>query len=43
MKRFFIVLIVCTLMAIVLGSCQGNKKCPAYSQNNTEQPAHSRS
>ncbi len=33
MKKASIVLAVCLVIAIVLGSCSGSKKCPAYSQN----------
>jgi hypothetical protein len=33
MKKASIVVAVCLLMAVVLGSCSGSKKCPAYSQN----------
>lgn len=43
MKKSFIVLTVCVLMIMVLGSCGANKKCPAYSQHNTEQNNSSRS
>jgi uncharacterized alpha/beta hydrolase family protein len=43
MKRYFVVLIICVVVAIVLGSCQGGKKCPAYSQYNTEKTTHLRS
>lgn len=37
MKKSIIVLTVCALMMVVLGSCGTNKKCPAYSQHNTAQ------
>lgn len=33
MKKASIVLAVCLAIAMVLGSCSGSKKCPAYSQN----------
>jgi PBP1b-binding outer membrane lipoprotein LpoB len=33
MKKASIVLAICLLIALVLGSCSGSKKCPAYSQN----------
>jgi hypothetical protein len=33
MKKASIVLAVCLLIALVLGSCSGSKKCPAYSHN----------
>jgi hypothetical protein len=42
MKRIVIILAVCAVMAVVVASCQGSKKCPAYSQNNTEQASPSR-
>jgi hypothetical protein len=37
MKRIVIALTVCALFALVMTSCSGSKKCPAYSQNNTTQ------
>jgi PBP1b-binding outer membrane lipoprotein LpoB len=33
MKKASIVLAVCIVIAMVLGSCSGSKKCPAYTQN----------
>lgn len=38
MKRAFVLLSI-VVMIIVLGSCQGNKKCPAYTKNNIEKVA----
>jgi hypothetical protein len=34
MKKASLVLLVCVVIALVVSSCAGNKKCPAYSQNN---------
>jgi hypothetical protein len=43
MKRLIIVLTVFFVMVMVLGACQGNKKCPAYSQIKTQQSTSTRS
>lgn len=37
MKKSTIVLAVALLVAVVFSSCQGGKKCPAYSQIKSEQ------
>ena len=42
MKKASIVLAVCFAVALVMGSCSGSKKCPAYSQNKTNQTEASR-
>jgi hypothetical protein len=43
MKRIVIVFAICAVMAVVVASCQGSKKCPAYSQNTTQQTNASKS
>jgi len=37
MKKVRILLAITLLAAVICGSCQGGKKCPAYSQIKTEQ------
>jgi hypothetical protein len=37
MKRLAYVFSVCLLIAFLAGSCAGSKKCPAYTQVETEQ------
>jgi len=37
MKKASVVLAICLVIALVLGSCSGSKKCPAYSQNTLQQ------
>lgn len=37
MKKVTIILAIVMFGAVVISSCQGGKKCPAYSQVNTEQ------
>ncbi len=36
MKKITIILAAVVLSAVVFSSCQGGKKCPAYSQVKTE-------
>jgi len=43
MKKSIIIVAICGLMVVVLGSCGANKKCPAYSQHTTEQTDNSKS
>jgi uncharacterized lipoprotein YmbA len=43
MKKICIILTVCMLMVLVLGSCGANKKCPAYSLRNSEKTTSVRS
>lgn len=37
MKKLTVLLAVAILIAVSFSSCQGGKKCPAYSQIKTEQ------
>jgi len=34
MKKGSVVLAICLITALLVGSCSGSKKCPAYSKNN---------
>ena len=43
MKKICIILTVCAVMVLVLGSCGASKKCPAYTQHNSEKPTNARS
>ncbi|HEX3010158.1 MAG TPA: hypothetical protein VHO90_21350 [Bacteroidales bacterium] len=36
MKKFAIIVAAALLIGVVFSSCQGGKKCPAYSKVNTE-------
>jgi PBP1b-binding outer membrane lipoprotein LpoB len=40
MKKITIILAAVVLSAVVFSSCQGGKKCPAYSQVKTEKVKH---
>ncbi|MFH2095024.1 MAG: hypothetical protein ABIJ16_04930 [Bacteroidota bacterium] len=37
MKRYFIILAVVFIGALILSSCKGSEKCPAYGQADQEQ------